>query len=209
MASLCSVEGCGRKHSCKGYCDGHYQRLRDGKPVDVPLLPKVRSDGSCKVDGCDRKHWSSGLCSLHYQRQRSGVPMDFEGRIYGVEVCTVEGCEKPYHGGGYCGAHWMRAKLGQPLEGPVKTVIRGEIPGYGATHDRIRQVRGPASAHLCPCGKPATEWALDNDSPNIIIEVMEHRQTAGMRYSLDPMDYSPMCTACHQKMDYDWHQANG
>lgn len=176
--------------------------------MDSPVQEKIRSDGSCRVNDCERPHWSKGLCDLHYQRQRDGVPMDFEGRLYGLDTCTVPGCDKPYNGGGYCSAHWSRAKKGLPMEDPVKVLVRGEIPGYGATHDEIRRRRGLASQFTCPCGQPAREWALNNDSPRVIVETMGHRQTAGFRYSLDPMDYSPMCTACHQKMDYEWNKVH-
>lgn len=201
----CTVAGCDRPHSCRGYCDGHYQRFRAGKPVDVPLQRKVRSDGSCSVEGCERKHWSGGLCDLHHQRAKAGLPMDFAGRIYGQELCSVEGCERANRGGGYCGAHWHRAKVGLPMDTPIRRVHRdAEHPGYGAAHDQIRRVRGLARQFTCPCGKPAAEWALDNDSPRVIVEIPE-RGLAGKRYSLDPMDYSPMCTACHQKMDHDWN----
>jgi hypothetical protein len=42
MARTCTVEGCEQRHYALGYCQGHYRRLRDGRPVDGPLEPRTR-----------------------------------------------------------------------------------------------------------------------------------------------------------------------
>jgi hypothetical protein len=46
----CSVEGCGRHLSARGYCDTHYKRLLKGKDMLEPIKPRavvgsVFSDG--------------------------------------------------------------------------------------------------------------------------------------------------------------------
>lgn len=35
----CTVDGCGRPHTAKGYCAQHYQRAKRGSPVDTPIAP--------------------------------------------------------------------------------------------------------------------------------------------------------------------------
>lgn len=62
----CSVEGCGRKHYAKGYCNMHYNRQRNRgiEKAQGRRQPKV-----CSVDGCGRRHKERGYCSMHYTRQ--------------------------------------------------------------------------------------------------------------------------------------------
>ena len=63
MDRTCSVEGCGRKHSCRGYCTLHYQRWRQyGTPAG-----KTRPT-TCTVDGCGRAVAARGWCDTHYRR---------------------------------------------------------------------------------------------------------------------------------------------
>jgi len=33
LPKICSFPECGKAHSCKGYCNGHYAQLRTGKPM--------------------------------------------------------------------------------------------------------------------------------------------------------------------------------
>ena len=64
---VCSVEGCGKPHSSKGYCSTHYARLtRTGTLAD----PSSKAPKVCGVAGCDKPHLSKGLCDGHYQRKR-------------------------------------------------------------------------------------------------------------------------------------------
>lgn len=70
----CSVEGCLRKYSCKGYCQVHYYRVqRTGEPGSVETRrPKL----SCTVVGCEDKHKSNGYCSKHHTRwMKYGDPL--------------------------------------------------------------------------------------------------------------------------------------
>ena len=58
---VCSVPGCGRKHSGKGLCNPHYAKLYRTKEIRI-----------CSVPGCDKKYYSANLCIAHYKRQRKG-----------------------------------------------------------------------------------------------------------------------------------------
>ena len=65
---ICSVEGCEKPATSRGWCKAHHQRvLRYGDPrADKPLRPSPGTQTGCVVAGCDRPHKSLGLCALHY-----------------------------------------------------------------------------------------------------------------------------------------------
>lgn len=73
-ARACTVEGCGRPHYGRGYCSAHWQRIRAGVSLDVPLQQTTRA--ACTVDGCDRRRKSRGLCAMHYERMRRDGTVD-------------------------------------------------------------------------------------------------------------------------------------
>jgi hypothetical protein len=49
---LCSVEGCGRPHSAKGFCNMHYLR-------------QYLAGRLCSIVGCWRRYRANGLCRFH------------------------------------------------------------------------------------------------------------------------------------------------
>ena len=70
----CTVPGCDRPHEARGYCHGHYQRVRRNGTAepDVPL-GRRRPPAPCEVDGCDADVHARNLCLAHYRRrQRRG-----------------------------------------------------------------------------------------------------------------------------------------
>lgn len=64
---LCKAEGCDRDAVTKGYCHGHYLRVRaTGDPqAHRPLRAAAKL---CAVAGCDRTSHTSGYCKSHYRR---------------------------------------------------------------------------------------------------------------------------------------------
>lgn len=60
----------------------------------------------------------------------------------------------------------------------------------------MRRLKGPASAHNCPCGRLAQDWAYQGGDPNERVD-----PKLGYVFSLDPDRYLPMCHSCHLRMD--------
>ena len=52
---------CTRPQRAAGYCNGHYQQQRRGRPIT-----KLRKkDRSCGFVGCDARHHANGWCPGH------------------------------------------------------------------------------------------------------------------------------------------------
>lgn len=63
--SVCSIDGCGKPHSARGWCRMHYMRwLTHGSPHSNPFKPR----GTCSAKGCDRRHFRHGYCAAHSSR---------------------------------------------------------------------------------------------------------------------------------------------
>ncbi len=122
---LCSIPGCGAKHSAKGLCHRHYYRAKRGSPMDAP--PREDRPTTCVVPGCDSAVRGGDMCSLHYQRARRGVPLEAPKR--GSRVCSVEGCDARHCAGGLCKKHYYRAAAsGDPLRTASGRTPRDETP---------------------------------------------------------------------------------
>ena len=76
-----------------------------------------------------------------------------------------------------------------------------EAVGYGGAHQRVKKLHGPPSAHRCvDCGECATEYAFNNsDGPDVRVG------ERGLRYSVNPEDYDPVCRSCHRQRDRPTH----
>jgi hypothetical protein len=68
---------------------------------------------------------------------------------------------------------------------------------YQQAHTNLKRVRGNASEHTCPCGKPASDWAYLFTGETL-------RSPDGSRpYSNNPKDYTAMCRSCHIRFDLE------
>jgi hypothetical protein len=70
MKRRCSVEGCVKIHSARGYCSHHYHQFKHLLGFETRKTREI-----CTVEGCEDKHFARGFCRLHYGRvRRNGVP---------------------------------------------------------------------------------------------------------------------------------------
>lgn len=122
MDATCSINGCDRAASRRGYCQTHYKRvLKTGSP-GPPIKPQRRRPAECIIEGCPRDAdgpgCGRGYCASHYARWRkTGDPGFGEIRHWDAapEVCGVWSCEGPPHARGLCSTHHARwLKHGDP-----------------------------------------------------------------------------------------------
>ena len=64
---LCTIEGCGGKHTAKGFCYKHYHRLR---AHGSPYICLKQRNNKCSVEGCDKIHEGHGFCNTHNSRRK-------------------------------------------------------------------------------------------------------------------------------------------
>lgn len=67
---VCAASGCERRARTRGWCDGHYKRYLEGRPVDSPLARRVKGGARCEAASCDRRAETQGLCLQHFRRLR-------------------------------------------------------------------------------------------------------------------------------------------
>lgn len=67
---LCSIPGCGKRHSARGLCRAHYAWWR-----------RNSSDIECSVEGCASPADRRGFCTAHYMRQRRNDGDPLAGRV--------------------------------------------------------------------------------------------------------------------------------
>lgn len=72
IATLCSIDGCGRGGFARGLCSTHYARLLKGMKVDAPFRKRRHSPVArpCVVAGCKNYARCRDWCMTHYSRWR-------------------------------------------------------------------------------------------------------------------------------------------
>jgi hypothetical protein len=138
----------------KGFCTGHYQQLRKGKPF-TPVQARQARNGArgCAFPGCAREHASKGYCDGHYQQIRAGkelAPLQI-----GHDTCTFPGCTQPHDAKGLCATHYAQQRAGKELRrstalpSPVEELCEGvwRVTLYGA--DENGRPGASLEAELC------------------------------------------------------------
>lgn len=120
-------------------------------------------------------------------------------------TCAVDGCDaglRSDNQSGRCYTHRHRGE--RKVKGfrePAKRIK--ENLTYRSAHKRIWRERGKASEQGCitGCGNMATGWAYFG--PVVGAQYGETDLGSGQFaiWSSEPEDYSPLCTACHKRLD--------
>lgn len=118
-----------------------------------------------------------------------------------TRTCTIDGCQRSVCARGWCELHYRRNRVygsphtilpkGGPRPGSGRKRVAGPV-GYVAAHQRIYADRGRADTHTCAhCGAQARDWAYDHGGNPVV----------GLKYSVNPSDYIPLCRTCHRRFD--------
>lgn len=176
VSPLCSIEGCGRPHIARGWCNNHWKRWRrHGDPLGM-FVPQT----TCSVEGCGNVgKISLGMCNKHVIRWRK------YGDVNHVEPRNTWGS----------GRRNMIPPPPRPF-GADNPSWKGDGVGYLGAHRRTVRSRGKAAEQQCShCDQPASEWAYDHSDANQLID------KRGRPYSPDPAHYLPLCVPCHRGWD--------
>lgn len=164
METTCSVDGCERAASRRGYCQTHYKRvLKTGSP-GPPIKEQHRRPEECIVDGCTRDAngpgCGHGYCASHYARWRKtgeAGPGEIRDWQLAPEVCDVWGCEAAPHARGLCSMHHARwLKNGDP--GSAELIHKPMGPCEFPECENPRHAEGYCTTHharLVRYGDPA------------------------------------------------------
>jgi len=104
----CAVDGCGRSHYARGYCERCYMRWRThGDPSQVAFEWGVNKRPTCAIEGCPRRPHAKGMCQSHY---RTLAPPS--------RHCSYATCDRPHYAKGLCPLHYRRQRRGLPMDTP-------------------------------------------------------------------------------------------
>jgi hypothetical protein len=135
------VTNCNQDFYARGYCQGHYSRVRrhSNPQADIPL--RESAPPYCTVNECSRPNKAKGLCSAHHARWlkhgdvMSAIPVKQRGIF---DQCSVSDCEKPHCSQGLCSTHYYRLKRygTVQLEKPIQT-----YRGYRITEEGYKAIK--------------------------------------------------------------------
>lgn len=70
----CSMEGCPKAGTVRGYCRNHYFMLLWNGTLTRKY--KKSHSGKCGIYGCTRPFFAVGICRLHYAAAKKGKKLD-------------------------------------------------------------------------------------------------------------------------------------
>lgn len=132
LPDTCLVPVCDRPTLARGYCGGHYNRWRTGRPLDTPIKGDHKPRPLCTYEGCTRPRNTKGFCNVHWTRKEQGnvdAPVRFVNPDQG---CRIPKCREPHLALGYCNTHYQRHRTGGDMVKPLRKGYKGAncvIPG--------------------------------------------------------------------------------
>lgn len=149
----CSVDDCERRHYGRGYCQLHYNRVRNTGTAEKRIhVPKT-----CAVPDCERQAnvpgSARGWCAPHYQRwQRWGDPLGAHEPTVGIAECSITGCAALVIARGWCTKHWTRwDRYGDPEARMPGEVVGGRKICPGCGQDKALPEYGKSRVYCKPC----------------------------------------------------------
>lgn len=115
---ICTVEGCERSYTARGWCDAHYRRWKkNGDPGLADLDAPPAKTQVCTVPECSRLRIVRLYCPLHYDRwKRTGnTALATPRQTAAMQPCTFDGCDRPGRTSGLCPAHYLQKFHGREL----------------------------------------------------------------------------------------------
>lgn len=105
------MEGCGRPHKARGYCQTHYMQFKRGIAPVGPIRSRVREKPpECVEDGCAEPVKAQGLCQMHYQRLLRHGHVNRTDRKKSRTSCAIETCGNHSYAKGLCHAHYLKQR---------------------------------------------------------------------------------------------------
>lgn len=187
---ICSIEGCGRKHTAKSYCSMHYMRLlKYGSPDKPKGRVYTRKCYVCIVPECERSCYSRSLCISHYNKLRlRGSHEDFP-------KCVVSGCKKDSRKyKNYCSYHYYKLKkFGDTnYNGGNKGWRNGRWNGGTSEYKNHSLMKKNRKIKLKENGG---KCEICNFRKSQVVHHKDHSKT---NHSLDNLQ--PLCKKCHWKI---------
>jgi hypothetical protein len=173
----CTMEGCGRPHKARGYCQTHYMQFKRGITPVGPIKVRVSiKPDECAEDGCAEPVKAKGLCKMHYQRLLRHGYVRANRRAKEIGSCSIDVCESREYTKGLCHAHYTKH-------------IRWRKKGVDATRyqEMLREQNGVCAI----CGKP--ERAPDKASGKTRDMAIDHNHETGAIRQL-------LCSNCNRAL---------
>jgi hypothetical protein len=107
----CTVQGCGRKHKARGYCQTHYMQQMRGAPITPTIASRDRNAPPiCSEQDCGQPTTSKGLCATHYARLLRHGHTRPTKRTKDYKPCALNGCANHCYALGLCHRHYTRQR---------------------------------------------------------------------------------------------------
>lgn len=113
----CVIAGCPNPPHGRGYCSTHLRRLREGRPIEAPVLTPAKVRPPCAIPDCGHPSVAAATryCGKHHSRYlRHGDPLTVlpskakgkPGRRTQSETCTAPGCAEKSRVRSLCTSHY-------------------------------------------------------------------------------------------------------
>jgi hypothetical protein len=174
---VCVVEGCGKPHKARGWCNSHYGRFKRGVEVNVELERRDRSKPErCIEEGCESPVKAKGLCQKHYQTLLRYGFIKRPNRKKSLRQCCITGCEGTVYSQDRCHAHYMKLRV---------------YKEHGLTEADYSQLLEQQNGHCKICQKPET--ATSGRSTKVKDLAIDHDHKTGKVRGL-------LCSNCNRAL---------